>query len=290
LPDWDDEIGVLVANGGDINNDGHDDIMTSSGADVLIYSGSGGRLEYYQFYYEGGVRAIAGVGDVNGDDYDDYAIGNGLGVVTVYSGYNGLALPGHTFTGDNEDDDFGRSIASAGDLDGDLIPDILVGAPGEDCGTTGGIDPYVRAFSGVDGSSIFTIYGNSQTECFGKSIAKTDDVSGDTRPDVIIGAPNYNSLGRVYVYASPPADPPACYQGNGFVQNEEISNTPPPYAYWGYIAAGYNVTDTKPVGYATVKPTGNVTMKSPVYVKLDTGFSVENGGVLTVRVDSFVCQ
>lgn len=80
-------------------------------------------------------RAMAAIGDVDGDGWTDYAIGapgdaeggERAGAVYVFSGRDGALLrkivgPARSATG--------WSLAAAGDVDGDGVGDVLVGAPG----------------------------------------------------------------------------------------------------------------------------------------------------------------
>ena len=85
-----------------------------------------------------------------------------------------------------------------------------------------------------------------------------------------------------------PEEPLACEQGDGFVQDQVITQTPlHPFAYEDSVSAGNHVTGP-PYGNVTITG-GDVVMKSLGYVKLDEGFSVQ-GGTLTVTVDSNACD
>jgi hypothetical protein len=100
-----------------------------------------GSLLYTFYGHATGVefgRSVSGVGDVNNDGFDDLIvgaprdIGNGAisGSARVFSGANGSIL--YTFIGDSADDDFGRSVSGAGDVNNDGVSDFIVGAPRDD--------------------------------------------------------------------------------------------------------------------------------------------------------------
>ena len=75
----------------------------------------------------GGV--VAGLGDINGDGYDDVAVRTKSKVVYIYWGSEDFDTIPDVILDDNEmDSGFGRSIACAGDVNGDSISDIIVGA------------------------------------------------------------------------------------------------------------------------------------------------------------------
>ncbi len=157
-------LGSRVANVGDVNGDGIDDFMvaTISGPAgpveyVIFGSRSGFPANFdrttlngsYGFRVTGASAwSIAGAGDVNGDGYDDLIIGdpsahpNGQGSgesyvifgkasgfgatldVTSLNGSNGFKIKGAA-----AGDESGYSVSSAGDLNGDGLADLIVGAP-----------------------------------------------------------------------------------------------------------------------------------------------------------------
>lgn len=149
-----DYFGNSVANAGDVNADGHPDILVGAWlADVnsmpdagaaYVYSGADGSL-LYKFVGEGPSHcfgySVRGLGDIDADGYDDFIIGahradlNGTtdgGAVYVYSGRLGNYL--WIITGIHTDDIFGVSAAAAGDMTLDGRPDFIVGAFGTDPG------------------------------------------------------------------------------------------------------------------------------------------------------------
>ncbi|MBS1516868.1 MAG: FG-GAP repeat protein [Bacteroidetes bacterium] len=101
---------------------------------------------------------------------------------------------------------FGWSVATAGDVNGDGYSDVIVGAPNYDNGQTdeGGVFVYYGSITGLSLSPSWTKEINQASANFGWSVATAGDVNGDGNSDVIIGAPNYDSVqsneGRAYIY------------------------------------------------------------------------------------------
>ncbi|MBK9226723.1 MAG: FG-GAP repeat protein [Ignavibacteria bacterium] len=101
---------------------------------------------------------------------------------------------------------FGWSVATAGDVNGDGYSDVIVGAPNYDNGQTdeGGVFVYHGSITGLSLSPSWTKEINQSSANFGWSVATAGDVNGDGYSDVIIGAPNYDSVqsneGRAYIY------------------------------------------------------------------------------------------
>ncbi len=112
-------------------------------------------------------------------------------------------------------ENLGRSISAAGDINGDGIMDMIIGAPGaspggrtgagsvfvvfgRDPNGPGGAIPPVFALTALDGSNGFRINGVLQGDGTGISVACAGDVNGDGMDDVIMGAsfadPNSLSL------------------------------------------------------------------------------------------------
>lgn len=113
-------------------------------------------------------------------------------------------LPGGTLSAN---DKFGSAVASAGDVDGDGVGDLLVGAINDgDGGTTRGA-VYVLLLNAEtltvkDLQKISSTQGGLQEgtlsngDNFGASVASIGDANDDGVPDIVVGAPNNNDGGN----------------------------------------------------------------------------------------------
>jgi hypothetical protein len=265
-----DNAGWSVASGGDINGDGFADLiigarggdgrhlrntngtLTTSGVGdtyvvfgkasdewgaaidlATITAGTGGFVIHGEDTGDQSGRSVASAGDVNGDGFTDLIIGayggdgtSGSGaaqigdsyvvfgkasgwvaninLATIASGNGGFALRGRDWG-----DLFGWSVASAGDVNGDGLADVIIGARGGDAennakgdagesyvvfGKASDWDAAISATTIANGTGGFVIIGQDRNDRSGFSVASAGDVNGDGFADIIIGAPNAGPL------------------------------------------------------------------------------------------------
>jgi hypothetical protein len=102
--------------------------------------------------------------------------------------------------------DFGNSVASGGDVNGDGYDDVIVGAPSFDNGQENEGRAYVYHGSATRPSLTpdWTAESDQPKANYAGSVAGAGDVNGDGYDDVIVGAHTYDNEhgdeGRAYVY------------------------------------------------------------------------------------------
>jgi len=192
-----DLFGYSVASGGDLNGDGIDDIVV--GAPLADVDGMEDAGAVYVIF-----GSEAGFGTGFDASLPSAYVGNPFpNVYDTASGLDGTS--GFLIVGIGEGDMTGTSVAVAGDLNGDGIDDMLIGAPSID--GTGkvhvvygrdsslGTFPPVLDLSALDGSNGFTLTGDAGS--LGNDLTAAGDVNGDGLVDIIISGQPASSMSYV---------------------------------------------------------------------------------------------
>lgn len=108
-----------------------------------------------------------------------YILSSALGLAQSTGG-----SPIQQFDGEYPGDRFSESISPAGDVNGDGVPDLIVGAPKA---SPGGLSQAgsVFVYSGADGTEIHRWNGGSEFDRLGWSVAGGGDINGDSYGDLI---------------------------------------------------------------------------------------------------------
>jgi hypothetical protein len=167
-------------------------------------------------------RSIANLGDLDGDGIDDIAVGAPLtpnselrgAVWVLFLDENGevrfhekISSTDGGFNGALSDGDvFGSSVSALGDLDGDGIVDLAVGAPGDNDGGNGNgaiwilflnANGSVRDFQKISATE-GGLPGDIELSAFGGSIAPVSDLDGDGVGDIAVGSPLEGAEGNAF--------------------------------------------------------------------------------------------
>jgi hypothetical protein len=227
------ELGISVAGAGDVDGDGYADVIVGANgydngeaeegaAFVFLGSATGvadgdptnaaAQLESDQADAELGV-SVAGAGDVDGDGYADVIVGANLfdavevdeGAAFVYRGGAAGIADGNPATAaaglesDQIDASMGRSVAGAGDVNGDGYGDVIVGAYMYDAGEAdeGAAFVFLGSATGIGDGDPISAHAQLESDQadarMGESVSGAGDVNGDGYADVIVGAWRYDS-------------------------------------------------------------------------------------------------
>jgi len=118
---------------------------------------------------------------------------------------------------------FGSSVDGLGDINGDGVPDFIVGSKLEDNAMENA--GAARVYSGADASVLFHIEGTASNQYLGARVASAGDLNKDHVPDFLISSPKADGPwqtdgGRVWAYSGD--DGQILYEFAGSYPNERL--------------------------------------------------------------------
>ena len=233
-------FGRAAAGAGDVNADGHADVivgfsreswasLTFAGG-AYLYLGSASGLPAVPSValhlpspasFDVFGESVDGAGDLNADGHADIVVGSpsnagfSTGDAYVYYGSaTGLPpVPSVVLNSATAGDLFGTAVAGAGDVNGDGVADLVVGARGANAAgrDAGAAFLYLGSTSGIHDQPWVRIDNPTPADgwWFGATATCAGDVNGDGLSDVLIGAPRQRTVssdeGSAFLYYGVPS-------------------------------------------------------------------------------------
>lgn len=211
------DLGRSFASAGDVNGDGFDDVIAGarladdpngiakSGAAVVFLGSADGLQEEPALVLRGEHtlsffgNSVTGLGDINGDGFDDFAVGapgaaSFSGRVYVYLG-SARGLSGEAalvLESPELGSAFGFSIWTAGDIDGDGLSDMIVGAPFTDQGDMASVGA-AYVYTGATLTAMINASAPLEAQVLAGNVLDNTLVGGDGN-DLIAGHGGSDSL------------------------------------------------------------------------------------------------
>jgi Ca2+-binding RTX toxin-like protein len=222
------DTAASIRSAGDVNGDGLVDLALYNGFHNWVLFGTQSPPATFGYADLDGTNgftltapfthSFTAAGDLNGDGFGDLVLGDGAADtpngtrsgesyvlfgkasgfgaaidLTALDGSDGFSLRG------NAQDDFaGLSTSTAGDVNGDGLADLVIGAPFANANGTDSGAAYVvfgaasftahMDLSALNGTNGFRIVGASSNDRLGRSVANAGDVNGDGFSDIVLGA------------------------------------------------------------------------------------------------------
>lgn len=225
------QFGYGIANMGDLNGNGIDELAIGGGTGdfvLITYLNAGGTADSFKKIAQGenGMNdpltsgssfgwSVANIGDLDHDGINDLAVGdpgdnNFRGAVRILFMNANQTVKSVTKIGDNVGgftslmsyDQFGKGLASLGDLDKDGNPDIMVGAPSWNVNGKPRVysiflntDGTVKSYNTMETGTTSFPDTVQATSYFGGEVCAIGDLDGDSVVDMAISDSYFDTAG-----------------------------------------------------------------------------------------------